>query len=179
MVKKTYLKYGKVLAKKKKKKNLGKKILLVWQFHPTLHLQCQSGIGTTVYSFKSRNPHISWYLVSIYRKAGCSKGTKLWSHYYKREHFFSVLPTQMKPNFLLSVSFSQIPIQMIAQSPRFILHCLIHKIAKTSFGPLENCMSAVSGLQTRLICEVHHCHFCHTVASLKLLFLPSPFRGHC
>lgn len=54
---------------------------------------------------------------------------------------------------------------MIALSPRVILHCLIHKIAKTSFRPLQNCMSTVTPLQTHLIYEVHCCYFCHTVAS--------------
>lgn len=180
MVKKTYLKYGKALEKK----NLGKKFCWSDNFIQHFISNARVELGPQLIPLKvgiPTSPGIWYPSISMQiavRVLNCGLTTTNTNNFFQ---FFLLKwsPSRIFTNFLLPVSFSQISIQMIAQSPRFILPFLIHKIAKTSFRPLENCMSAVTGLQTHLICEVHHCHFCHTVASLKLLFLPSTFRGHC
>lgn len=152
-------------------KNLGKKILLVWNFHPTLHPQCQSGTWTTDDSLKVGTPTFPGIWSPSISKQVTVRVLNTGLTTTNMNNFFQFFllqcnPSHISTNFPPSFSFWSFPNFCSNDCSKPQIHTpFSDKITKTSFRPLQNCKSAVTPLQTHLMYELHPCHSCHTVAS--------------
>lgn len=174
-----------LLSTGKKKKNSSKKILLVWKFHPALHLQSKNGTGTQLILLRIRTstPLGIWFpahsfiippkQVAVRVLHGDlttrTNMNNIFCFSYSNEAsavflFIFYTPFWNFPNFYPNDSFK----------PQIYSTLSDPQNNKMCFRSLQNCMPIKNPLQKHLISEVHHCHFHHIMASLKRLFLTSP-----